>query len=161
MRRALIIAGALLVLGGVGTASASFMITSVGQIAPTVRARLIGINETVGIHSKKKRVCVNGSCPAAAIAYAYCPSGTTVTGGGFYEASGATFVSTTGASASVHTKRGFGWGVLLGDVGKTNGSFYAEVICGAHRSGAAADAPTMGGASLSRLRSGLLSALHR
>lgn len=161
MRRALMVAGALLILAGVGTASASFMITSVGQIAPNVRARLVGINETVAVKSKKKHVCADGTCPAAAVAYAYCPAGTSVTGGGFYEATGATFVSTTGASAPVHTSRGFGWGVLLGDVGHTNGAFYAEVICGAHRSGAAADTRPTSAASLSHLRSGLLRALDR
>jgi hypothetical protein len=161
MRRILIVAGALLVLAGVGTASASFMITSVGQIAPNVRTSLAGINETVAVTSKEKHVCADGSCLAAAVAYAYCPRGTSVTGGGFYEAPGATFISTTGGSAPVHTKRGYGWGVLLGDVGRTNGGFFAEVVCGAHRSGAAADTRALSTASLSRLQAGLLRALHR
>jgi hypothetical protein len=161
MRRILLVAGALLVLAGVGTASASFMITSVGQIAPNVRTSLTGINETVAFTSKEKHVCADGSCLAAAIAYAYCPRGTSVTGGGFYEAPGATFVSTTRGSAPVHTKRGNGWGVLLGDIGKTNGGFYVQVICGAHRSGAAADSRAMSTASLLRLQAGLLKALHR
>jgi hypothetical protein len=161
MRRVLIVVGGLLVLAGVGTASASFMITSVGQISPTVRAKLAGINTTVAERSKKKHVCADGSCSSAAVAYAYCPAGTSVTGGGFYEATGATFVSTTGGSAPVHTKRGFGWGVLLGDVGHTNGAFYAEVICGGHRTSGAADTPATSPASLSSLRAGLLNALHR
>jgi hypothetical protein len=161
MKRTLIAVGALLVLAGVGTASASFMITSVGQIAPNVRASLAGINETVAIRSKEKHVCADGTCPAAAVAYAYCPAGTWVTGGGFYEATGATFVSTTGGSAPVHTSKGFGWGVLLGDVGHTNGGFYSEVICGAHRAGAAADTRAMSPGSLARLQSGLLKTLRR
>lgn len=161
MRRALLIAGALLVLAGVGTASASFMITSVGQIAPNVRAKLAGINETFAVRSKEKHVCADSSCPSAAVAYAYCPAGASVTGGGFYEATGGTFVSTTGGSAPVHTKRGFGWGVLLADVGHSNGGFYAEVVCGAHRTNGAADTPAMTTASLSRLRSALLRNLSR
>ena len=46
-------------------------------------------------------------------------------------------------------------------LGKTNGAFFAEVICGAHRSSAAADTPTISGASLAHLRSSLLKALGR
>ena len=155
MRRTLIVVGVALAVVGVGTASASFMITSVGQIAPNVRARLVGINSTVSYHSAKKVVCADGTCPSAAIAYVYCPAGTAVTGGGFYEG-GRTFVSTTGGSAPVHTSHGFGWGVLLGDVGQTNGAFYAVVVCGAHRSAAAADTAATSPVSLARLRTSLI-----
>ena len=161
MRRALIVAGVVLAVAGVGTASASFMITSVDQLAPSVRRSLVGINETVAVKSRAKHVCADGTCPAAAVAYAYCPAGTSVTGGGFYEAAGGTFVSTTAGSAPVHTKRGYGWGVLLGDVGRTNGTFYAEVVCGAHRSGGAADTNAASPASMSGLRTALLRTLAR
>ena len=160
MRRVLIVAGVLLAAVGAGTASASFMITSVRQIAPAVRARLVGINETGTVVSKEKHVCVNGSCPAAAVAYAYCPKGTVVTGGGFFEAAHATFASTTGASAPVHTSHGSGWGALLGDIGKTNGAFYAEVVCGAHRSAGASDAGASNAGSLSQLQMSLIKSLR-
>jgi hypothetical protein len=160
MKRLLIVGVVVLAVAGVGTASASFMITSVGQISPTVRARLQGVNTTLVYRSRGKQVCADGTCPSAAIAYAYCPRGTVVTGGGFYERNGSTFVSTTAGSAPVHTSRGYGWGVLLGDIGKTNGAFYAQVVCGAHKSAAAADAPTTSPQSLASLRSSLVRTIH-
>jgi hypothetical protein len=81
-------------------------------------------------------VCGDGSCSSADSAIAFCPAGETAVGGGFIEDANLVFISTTALSAPV--SGGSGWGVVLGDIGSSDGGFSAVVQCAAG-GGAATD----------------------
>lgn len=140
MRRTIVyVATCIVIVGLVGTASASFVMTSVNQIAPSVRARLSGVNGKY-VTTRRVRVCGDGTCHAAAFAVAQCPSGTVPVGGGFFEGPHRFLATLAQSDAVSNTRTGRGgWGVILADIEHTNGTFRVQATCLKAGSAAAQD----------------------
>ncbi len=123
MRRVLIIAG-LLVVAGVGTASA-YVVTG-------------GINNTGAAYSPLTYVASDGVKSAVA----WCPAGTVSLGGGYvvdpnYAFAPVVFTSEGVVNSKAHR---LGWGILIGNGGSATGAFTVQALCGGHTSRAATTA---------------------
>jgi hypothetical protein len=140
MRRVLIISAVILAVAGVGTASASFVVTNINQISPSVRAKLRAINGSTALKSAEVLVATNN----AKVGQVFCPAGTIALSGGFSQDPNAVFLPEIGSSAPVRNTAGQqGWAVIIGNTYSGNGvdgGFYTWVVCGGNVTGVARDA---------------------
>jgi hypothetical protein len=139
MRRVLIISAVILAVAGVGSASASFVITNINQISPGVRAKLRAVNGNTALKSPEVLVATDN----AKVGQAFCPAGTIALSGGFSQDPNAPFLPEVASSAPVHNSAGQeGWAVIIGNTYSGNGvdgGFYTWVVCGGNVTGVAKD----------------------
>jgi hypothetical protein len=145
-RQVLVIGAFALALGGVGTASASFVITNIRQISPHVRAQLkgdrgragargpagspgqaglpgaagpSGVSSVTQVQGPLEIAGINSSGAAAVVlAEAQCPAGAIAVGGGFEGDTSLPSDAPIDLTTAESSSLGTGWAVIL--VNQTN-----------------------------------------
>lgn len=147
-KQVLVVSAFVLALGGVGTASASFVITSIHQISPHVRAQLkgnrgargpvgargpaglpgaigapgatgpSGISSVTQVQGPLAIAGINSSGAAVVLAEAQCPAGAIAVGGGFEGDTSLPSDAPIDLTTAESSSLGTGWAVIL--VNQTN-----------------------------------------